>query len=368
MTLRVGITGIDGQFGFHLRAWLQYHCGHEVVGAGRRTFGSPEDLDDFVRGCDAIFHLAGVNRGTDEEVADGNRGLAAALAIAVERAGTSPHLVYASSIQRLNDSVYGRAKAAAADILAEVSRKAGAPFAELVLPNLFGEFTRPNYNSFVGTFCHRVAAGDEPTIHADNPVELLHYLGAAEIVAEAISERKAGQIAVSGTNTSVGTVSAKLKSFRETYAAGVIPDFRDAFDLQLFNTYRSVLYPSIYPVALEPRSDNRGSLVECVRTLNGGQAFYSSTHPGITRGNHFHFGKVERFIVLAGEARISIRKIYSDEVQDFDVSGDRPCFIDMPTFHSHNITNTGSGELLTLFWAHEFFDQARPDTYAEPVR
>ena len=109
MTLRVGITGIDGQFGFHLRAWLQYHCGHEVVGAGRRTFGSPEDLAAFVRGCDAIVHLAGINRGTDEEVADGNRRLAAALATAVERAGTSPHLVYASSIQRLNDSVYGRA-------------------------------------------------------------------------------------------------------------------------------------------------------------------------------------------------------------------------------------------------------------------
>ncbi|MCB1475006.1 MAG: SDR family oxidoreductase [Rhodobiaceae bacterium] len=361
--MKIGITGGAGQFGFHLRCRLTHVAGHEVAIAGRDIFADSVKLGAFVKDCDAIVHLAGVNRGADSEVRDGNLAPARDLAAAISDNGVSPLIVYASSIQRDLSNVYGDAKADAADILAAI----GSPFCEIVLPNLFGEYTRPNYNSFVATFCHQIAAGDRPGIHGDNPVELMHYSEAAEIFADALESRSSGQLRPSGRETSVAAVAGKIAAMHADYRDGIVPDLRDSFDLDLFNTYRSVLFPAAYPFALERRADQRGSLFECVKERNGGQCFFSTTLPGITRGNHFHFHKVERFVVLAGTARISIRRLFSDVTVDFDVNGKEPVFVDMPTLHTHNITNTGDGELLTLFWSHDIFDPDNPDTYAETV-
>jgi len=365
--LKVGVTGGRGQLGYYVRVRLAYHHGLEVSVADRETFSDTQQLDAFVLANDVIVHLAGVNRGTDEEVAHGNRNLATELAAAIDRVGQPRHLIYASSVQRDHTSVYGLAKAAVAEILSDaVARNAGT-CVELVLPNLFGEFTRPRYNSFVGTFCALLANGEEPTVNADAPVSLLHYQDAADAIAGAIASRGQVQLRPEGRPTTVGAVDRLLRQMLADYRLGIVPDLRDRFELQLFNTLRSYLYPSLYPFALERKQDNRGSLFEVVKERNGGQVFYSSTFPGITRGNHFHFDKVERFLVVSGRARISIRKVLTDEVRHFDVSGEAPCFVDMPTLHTHNITNTGSGELLTLFWSHDIFNPARPDTYMEPV-
>ena len=154
---------------------------------------------------------------------------------------------------------------------------------------------------------------------------------------------------------------------RQYFGALEIPPLQAALDLALFNCLRSAAFPQAYPIPLELRSDARGSLFEAVRSHRAGQTFFSTTHPGVTRGNHFHFGKVERFLVVGGQARISIRRLFDDQVHAFEVRGDQPVYIDMPTLHTHEITNVGDGELLTLFWAHEFFDPQRPDTYFEPV-
>jgi UDP-2-acetamido-2,6-beta-L-arabino-hexul-4-ose reductase len=364
----VGLTGAGGQLGYHVRCRLQYHHGHEIRAAGRGTFADAAALAGFVKGCDAIVHLAGVNRGSDDEVTEGNRFVARSLGDAMDQASSKAHLIYASSSQRSSDNVYGRAKAEAADFLAAHCARTGAPFVEVILPNLFGEFTRPRYNSFVATFCDQIAEGQAPSIHADNPVSLMHYIEAADLFADALSGGTVGVLSPQGRRTSVGSVADKLLEFSAGYKkGGIVPDLRDEFDLRLFNTFRASLYPALYPFRLDPRSDNRGALVECVKNRHGGQVFYSSTHPGITRGNHFHFDKVERFVVLSGQGRISIRRVFSDDVVHFDVTGDEPCFIDMPTYHAHNITNTGGGELLTLFWAHDLFDPTRPDTYMETV-
>ncbi|TWG94772.1 UDP-2-acetamido-2,6-beta-L-arabino-hexul-4-ose reductase [Mesorhizobium sp. J18] len=366
--MRLALTGAYGQFGYHARCRLQYHHGHEVVPGGRDVYSSPEALRKFVSQCDAVIHVAGVNKGTDEEITEGNRFLVTALIGALEAAGGNAPVIYASSIQRGTGTVYGAAKRQAGRLLADYCSRSGRRFVEVVLPNLFGEFTRPHYNSFVGTFCVQLANGEALSIHGDNPVELMHYLEAADYIAGLLESDVEGDVRPEGRRTSVLAVADRLRAFHADYGTvGIVPDLRDPFDLRLFNAYRSVLFPSRYPCRLEPRSDNRGSLFECVKNRHGGQVFYSSTHAGITRGNHFHFDKVERFVVLSGRARISVRRIFSDEVHHFDVDGENPCFIDMPTFHAHNITNTGKGELLTLFWTHDFFDPEHPDTYAEAV-
>ncbi len=364
---RIGITGAAGQLGRYTRARLERHHGMEVLAADRTTFADRALLERFASHCDVIVHLAGVNRATEDEVREGNLALGRAVVEACRAAGRGPDMIYSSSIQRDGESVYGKAKAAVADELRAFCEASGSVFTELVLPNLFGEFTRPFYNSFVGTFCHQIGQGQQPSINADSPIALMHYQTAADVVAEAIVSRAGGVVRPEGTPTSVGTVAAKLAAFEADYGAGVFPDLRDDFDLKLFNTYRSYLYPERYPVKLVRHADARGSFFECIRERNGGQTSFSTTVPGITRGNHFHFDKIERFLVVGGKARISIRKMYTDDVRHFDVTGDEPCYIDMPTLHTHNITNTGEGELVTLFWTHDLFDPKAPDTYAESV-
>lgn len=365
--MKVLVTGGAGQFGYHVHARLKYHCGYEVQIAGRREFAEEAVLARLVSESDVIVHLAGVNRGTDAEVADGNISVASLLVSALQKSDRPRQVIYSSSIQRDQDNVYGQAKARVAELLASATAGMGVRFLEIVYPNLFGEFTRPNYNSFVGTFCHHIAGGQHPAILVDREVELLHYSDAADLIADSISSQKSGMMRPSGRRKTVGDVASLLKTLHEDYAVGIIPDLRDRLTLQLFNSYRSVVYPQMYPFFLDRKADNRGSLFECVKERNGGQVFYSSTKPNVTRGNHFHFDKVERFLVVAGRARIGIRKVFTTDVHHFDVSGDRPCFVDMPTMHTHNITNTGDGELLTMFWSHDIFDPSRPDTYMEQV-
>jgi UDP-2-acetamido-2,6-beta-L-arabino-hexul-4-ose reductase len=146
-----------------------------------------------------------------------------------------------------------------------------------------------------------------------------------------------------------------------------VPELGDDFQLSLFNTYRSYLYPNRFPVALTLHSDTRGSLFEAVKTMHGGQAFLSHTHPGITRGNHYHKEKFERFLVIKGEAVIRIRKMFAKEIFEFKVSGEKPQYVDIPTLHTHNISNTGDKELTTLFWSHQIFDPSASDTVQENV-
>ncbi len=159
----------------------------------------------------------------------------------------------------------------------------------------------------------------------------------------------------------------RLRGIHESYQAGIIPNLSDPLELEFFNTYRSYLYPDHYPVPLNFLTDARGGLFEAVKSHHGGQTFLSTTHPGVTRGRHYHHQKVERFLVVSGQAEIRIRRLFGEQVKSFKVSGDKPCFIDIPTFHAHEITNVGETELLTMFWSHEIFDPLNPDTYSEPV-
>jgi UDP-2-acetamido-2,6-beta-L-arabino-hexul-4-ose reductase len=365
--MRIGITGSAGLIGWHMRCHLKQFAEHEVVIADRATFADAGRLEDFAGACDAIAHFAGVNRASDEEIAATNPRLARDLVDACDRAGVTPHIAFSSSTQIERDNVYSRAKRATSDVFAAWAARTGAAFTNVVLPHVFGECGKPFYNSVVSTFAYQLANGETPQIHADGDLELLHAQAVAALFLEALTAGQTGELRPAGVAMKVSELLERLRSVDASYRAHVVPDLRERIQHDLFNVYRTYLFPAHYPCSVPLHADARGHLFESIKNLNGGQTFISTTKPGITRGNHFHFHKVERFFVLQGEATIRLRRLFDDHVHEFTVSGSEPQYIDMPPLHTHNITNTGDSELLTLFWAHEIFDPQRPDTLAEPV-
>ncbi len=365
--LRIGVTGGHGLIGWHVRCRLFVEPDIEIIAAGREDFSVPARLDAFVSRCDAIIHLAGMNRGEETAIEQVNPALALALVEALERTGAAPHVVYSSSTHVDRDTVYGRSKRRAGELLGEWSDRAGGLFSNMLLPHVFGEHGRPFYNSAVSTFCYQLATGACPSIDVDIDLNLLHAQQVADLVLDVIRHRRSGTSRPDGHIIKVSEMLDRVNTLAADYLSGIIPDLSNPLDLRLFNTFRSYLFPGHYPMPLKLNTDSRGSLFEAVKTHHGGQAFLSTTHPGITRGDHFHFSKVERFLVVQGEATIRLRRMFDDRVVEFPVSGSDPVVVDMPTLHTHNITNTGKGELLTMFWSHEIFDPDRPDTYRELV-
>jgi UDP-2-acetamido-2,6-beta-L-arabino-hexul-4-ose reductase len=365
--MKIGITGADGLIGWHQRAYLKAIGGHEVRLASRTTFRQPELRTGFVDGLDAIIHLAGMNRGEDAEIEATNTALARDLVAACEQTGTRPFVVYANSTHQDRDTAYGRGKQAAANTFRRWAEQSGAGFANLILPHVFGEFGKPFYNSVVSTFCYQLARNETPQIIHDGDLDLLHVQDVASQCLRAIQENQCDDIRMNGIGMKVSELLQRLTDMRDQYQSMVMPKLESALDVRLFNTLRSYLFPSHYPVAVTLHGDARGSLFEVVKSVSGGQVFMSTTHPGITRGNHFHTRKVERFLVASGEAEIRLRKLFGDEVVSFKVRGDTPCYVDIPTFYTHHITNTGQSKLVTLFWANEIFDPADPDTFPELV-
>ncbi len=365
--LRVGITGADGFLGWHLRCRLHPESGVSAVCAGRTEFGDQDLLAEFVRSCDVIVHLAAVNRGTDAEVGEVNPALASALVDALTETGSTPALIYSSTTHEDRDTIYGLGKREAGDILDRWASASGSTCTRLILPHVFGECGKPFYNSVVSTFCHQLAHGDEPKIIDDIDLELLHAQDIADHIASELGCVQSRTVRLNGSPMKVSELLRRLEAFRDTYASHLLPSVADALDLRLFNTYRSYLFPHAYPMDLELNVDPRGELFEAVKSVGGGQTFLSTTRPGITRGDHYHRAKIERFLVIAGEATIRIRRMFDSQTHEFVVHGSKPQYIDMPALHTHNITNTGSDDVVTLFWANEIFDPARPDTYPETV-
>jgi len=240
--------------------------------------------------------------------------------------------------------------------------------ADVRLPNLFGEHGRPHYNSVVATFCHQLATGGAPVIEHDRELPLLHAQDAVDFLFEAATSCATGVSSPPGRLTTVTGILDLLTGFSQLYATGDIPEIIDPLHLALFNTYRSFCFPQAFPIYPPLHKDDRGQLFECVKAHGGqSQVFCSTSHPGITRGEHFHRRKVERFLVLSGCADIALRRLFDDRVIRFQVTGTRPAIVDMPTMWAHSITNTGEDELMTLFWAHEVLDPQNPDTYPEAV-
>lgn len=371
--LNIVVTGARGLLGWHAAARL-----HATNSAARfrgdpapyalhmldhAAFQDDGQLYAAVEHAGCILHFAGVNRASDAEIEQANPAIAQRLVDACRRSGKTPHVVYADTIHRDRDTAYGRSKRRAADVLSGL----GAGFTDIIYPHIFGECARPRYNNVTATLIDVLLKGEQPELSPDGQVELLHAGAAAQLAIDAAVSGQSAEVRPEGRKLSIPALFDALKAIHGAYSDDLFPALSDDFTLQLFNSYRAATYPGGWPRALQLRSDARGTLFETAKGGGGGQTFLSWTHPGVTRGDHFHLEKVERFVVLQGEAVIRIRRVLTDELVEFSVSGKTPVAVDMPTLHTHSIENVGTEPLLTLFWAHEVFDPSNPDTFADKV-
>lgn len=368
--MKVGITGANGFIGWHLQCYLLTRDDiDEVRLADRDTFASEAELKQFVEGVDLIAHFAGVNRAVPAELVKGNSEPAEQLVKVLNETGNCPFLAYTSSTQAVSgSSPYGEGKAAASEIFQSWAERNDASYVNVIVPHVFGEYGKPNYNSAVATFAFQIAHGQEPSVHNDGQLELVHVQDLVEHIMGFYDQGVTGNVRVEGRKTGVVEVATMLQQLHSTYIDdGQFPDLSDRFSRSLFNTLRGAIDYSERHHVVTKHEDDRGWLVETVKANSGGQCFVSTTKPGITRGNHFHLRKVERFMVLQGKAKINIRKLFTDEVITYDLDGNVPSYVDIPTMHTHSITNTGDDDLITLFWSDEFFDPKNPDTTFEEV-
>ncbi len=383
MKLRIGITGQAGFVGTHLYHTLGLHPDEfERVPFEDAYFSDTGALDRFVRSCDAIVHLAAVNRSpSEDELYETNIRLVRQLVGAMEAAGVTPHVLFSSSIQEDRDNVYGRSKREGRRLFEEWAARSGGSFTGLVIPNVFGPFGRPNYNSFVATFAHRLTHGEIPVVQVDSDVPLIFVGSLCDHILRIARHDFDGPNATSvGMNAwcvrlppdftrKVSDVLRLFEEWRDSYLAhGELPALADLNEVNLFNTFRSYIdlrERGATPLTLH--TDPRGSFVETIRLRGGGQVSFSTTHPGITRGEHYHTRKIERFTVIQGLARIQMRRIGTPDILSFDIDGSRPAYVDIPVWCTHNVTNIGSDDLVMQFWISEWYDPADPDTYFEKV-
>lgn len=374
--IRIGITGQAGFVGTHLFNTIGLRAKQfEAVPFEDDYFSSTFALQEFVKKCDVIVHLAAVNRSNDpDELYTTNVQLVEKLIAAMEAEQVTPFVVFTSSIQEKLDNPYGRSKVKGREIFEAWAKRNSASFVGLIVPNVFGPFCKPNYNSFIATFSWRLTHNELPEIINDSKVQLIYINSLCTYILQVIEDRinthGCYQIEVPyDIERTVSSVLDSLKNYKDLYFVnGIIPVLSDSNDVALFNTFRSYIdIESFFPRKLKVNSDDRGTFVETIRLGIGGQVSFSTTFPGITRGNHYHTRKIERFTVIKGKALIALRKIGTNQVYSFELNGEEPAYVDMPIWYTHNITNIGSDELYTQFWINEWYDEANPDTYFEKV-
>jgi len=370
--IRIGITGQTGFIGKHLYNTLAFFPNEfERVPFEKHYFDDIELLNDFVSKCDVIVHLAGMNRHNDpDQIYATNIKLTSNLILSLEQTKSNAHVIFSSSTQEEKNNPYGNSKKEARNLLIDWSNRRNATFTGLIIPNVFGPFGIPFYNSVVSTFCHQLTHNEIPKIETDVEIKLIYV---SELVAEILNviQNKTGSQNYVIKHTWAIKVSELLdilNTYVEIYIKkGSIPVINNNFELNLFNTFRSYDNINRYPIKFLQFSDARGAFSEIIRLNIGGQVSFSTTLPGSTRGNHFHTRKIERFAVIKGKALIQLRRIGTNEVHDFYLDGNEPSYVDMPIWYVHNIKNIGVDELYTIFWINEFYNSEDPDTYFETV-
>jgi UDP-2-acetamido-2,6-beta-L-arabino-hexul-4-ose reductase len=370
---KIGITGQSGFIGKHLYNTIGLFPGEcERIEFKKEFFNNPELLDGFVRKCDVIVHLSAMNRHHDQDIIyKTNKDLVKELILSLRRTKSKAHVIFSSSLQEERDNPYGKSKKEGRELFMNWAEQSGGIFTGMVIPNVFGPFGHPYYNSVVATFCHQISHGEIPKIEADVEMKFI-YVG--ELVRLVVEEIKTGKgnphfIVPYTGEAKVSEILKLIEGFKDQYQdKGIIPEIHSTFELNLFNTFRCYMdIEKHFPVKFIQHEDARGTFVEVIRLHAGGQVSFSRTVPGITRGNHFHTRKIERFAVIKGNALIQLRQIGTNKTMNFEMNGNEPSYVDMPIWFTHNIKNTGEGELFTLFWINEFYDPEDPDTFMEIV-
>jgi UDP-2-acetamido-2,6-beta-L-arabino-hexul-4-ose reductase len=367
------VTGASGFIGKNLCVSLKLRENMRVLEYGREN--SLEQLDEFINKADFIYHLAGVNRPKDEEEFQlVNSGLTERVVEALRSNHKKIPILLSSSTQAEMNNPYGRSKVTAEKMLLEWSEESESPVYIYRLPGVFGKWCKPNYNSVVATFCNNIANNLPIEVSDSSHSITLTYID--DIVSEFIDKLDNRDAPLSRFcevpttfKTTLGELKDRIIALRDIRSTLVVPSLEDNFNKYLYATYLSYLRKDDFAYELTMHSDDRGSLTEFIKSASFGQIFTSTTGPGVSRGNHWHHTKIEKFFVISGEAEVSFRnKVDSAEIIRYNVSGSKPTVVDVPTGYVHAITNTGDSDLITLFWANEILDKQRPDTYYEQVK
>ncbi|MEG2184645.1 MAG: capsular polysaccharide biosynthesis protein CapF [Cloacibacillus sp.] len=370
--MKILVTGANGFIGRNLITELRSHGYTDIY---EYDIDNTEDeLDAFTADCGFIFHLAGINRPQNqEEFMQGNFGFTSVLLNKLKRYNNKSPIMLSSSIQAELDNPYGKSKKAGEELLFEYAKENGTQAYIYRFPNVFGKWCRPNYNSAVATFCHNIANGLPIKVNDRNTAVNLVYIDdilkeLRDLLNGKANIDAAGRCYVPITYTAtLGQIADLLYSFKDTRALLSIPDMSDNFTKKLYSTYLSYIPTDQFAYPLKMNIDSRGSFTEMIRTTDRGQFSVNITKPGITKGNHWHHTKNEKFAVVSGNAKISFRRLGTNEIIDYNVSGDKIEIVDIPTGYTHSITNTGTSDLITFMWVNEPYDPDRPDTYIELV-
>ena len=382
--MNILVTGAKGFVGRNLVAQL-----HNIQAGKANNYGlssdlkvyeydvdsDPAELEVYCKNADFVFNLAGVNRPQDpKEFMTGNFGFASTLLDTLKKYNNSCPVMISSSSQATLDNPYGESKRAGEQLLFDYAKEAGAKVLVYRFPNLFGKWCRPNYNSAVATFCNNIASGQE--IKVNDPSVVMNLIYIDDVVDEMIAalkgeENRVGDFCEVSTvyTVTLGEIVELIYSFKASRENLSVPNVGNAFTKKLYSTYLSYLPKDEFGYPLKMNVDNRGSFTEIIRTADRGQFSVNISKPHITKGNHWHHTKNEKFVVVSGNGVIRFRDMRENtkEVIEYFVSGDKIEVIDIPTGYTHNIENLGDTDMVTFMWCNECFDPNRPDTYFEEV-
>lgn len=365
--MKILVTGAKGFIGKNLIAELKNRKYDEIYECDVDTTG--QELEEYTKNCEFVFHLAGVNRPEkEEEFMQGNFGFTSILLDSLKKYNNKAPILITSSIQAKLDNPYGRSKKAGEDLIFSYEKETGAKAIVYRLPNVFGKWCRPNYNSAIATFCNNIARGLE--IKVNDPKAIMHLVYIDDVVEEFISalegkEHTEDSFSYIPTVHTIplGEIVELIKGFKESRKNLMLPDMKNEFSKKLYSTYLSYLPENEFCYPLKMNIDNRGSFTEMFKTEERGQISVNISKPGIVKGNHWHNTKNEKFIVVSGKGVIRFRKIDSDKVIEYYVSGDKLEVVDIPVGYTHNIENIGDTDMVTIMWANELFNPEKPDTY-----
>lgn len=368
--MKVLITGANGFVGQNLISHLSEKSDVEVLRFTRED--ALQSLPELVAQVDFVFHLAGVNRPQNpQEFYAGNTDLTRELCESIRLSGRKVPVLYTSSTQAELDNAYGQSKLGAEQVLLDLSSEYGSDVHVFRLPNVFGKWARPNYNSAVATFCNNIARDLPITIN--DPLARINLVYIDDVIScfvDVMEGRKSGAPFVTVEpqyNVSVGEIAKQLTTFRESRESLITEPVGTGFVRALYSTYLSYLPPEDFTYEVPKHGDPRGVFVEMLKTKDAGQFSYFTAHPGITRGGHYHHSKTEKFLVIKGTACFRFRHIVSGEFYELMTTGDKPEIVETVPGWSHDITNMGNEEMIVMLWANEIFDREAPDTYTYPV-
>ena len=369
--MKILVTGALGFIGKNLISELKNRGYEDIYEVDLCT--TDDELKSYCKDCEFVFHLAGVNRPqNEEEFMEGNFGFTSTLLNCLKESGNKAPVLITSSTQAMLDNAYGKSKKAGENLMFSYGEEVGTKVYVYRLTNVFGKWSRPNYNSAVATFCNNIAAGLPIKVNDPSVVMKLIYID--DVVDEFIAAMLGKANIVNGFGSvpvehtiELGRIAELIFSFKESRDNYSVPNFSNEFEKKLYSTYLSFLPKDDFAYSLNIKADDRGSFTEFLRTEERGQVSVNVAKPGITKGNHWHHTKNEKFLVVSGEAVIAFRKYGEEEVIEYRVNGSEMKVVDIPCGYVHNIQNVGNTDLVTVMWANEAFNPEKPDTYFEKV-